>query len=145
MPTYEYKCKKCKHEFEEIQSISADPLVLCPVCKTQNLVRIISKGGGMIFKGADFIKRITKTPSRTRKNQNQRPKRQNRNRRQRLKTNLLLHQNRNPLLRLQNLKNSYPLSSQRPRRKKIISFPTSAMQQNSKLAFPIGDWERDDK
>ncbi len=54
MPTYEYKCKKCKHEFEEIQSISADPLVLCPVCKTQNLVRIISKGGGMIFKGSGF-------------------------------------------------------------------------------------------
>ena len=54
MPTYEYKCKKCKHEFEEIQSISADPLVLCPICKTQNLVRIISKGGGMIFKGSGF-------------------------------------------------------------------------------------------
>ena len=54
MPTYEYKCKKCKHEFEEIQSMSADPLVLCPVCKTQNLVRIISKGGGMIFKGSGF-------------------------------------------------------------------------------------------
>ncbi len=54
MPTYEYKCKKCKHEFEEVQSINADPLVLCPVCKTQNLVRIISKGGGMIFKGSGF-------------------------------------------------------------------------------------------
>ena len=54
MPTYEYKCKKCSHEFEEIQSMNADPLVLCPVCKTQNLVRIISKGGGMIFKGSGF-------------------------------------------------------------------------------------------
>ncbi len=54
MPTYEYKCKKCHHEFEEVQSMSADPLVLCPVCKTQNLVRIISKGGGMIFKGSGF-------------------------------------------------------------------------------------------
>jgi putative FmdB family regulatory protein len=54
MPTYEYKCKKCGHEFEEVQSMSADPLVLCPVCKTQNLVRIISKGGGMIFKGSGF-------------------------------------------------------------------------------------------
>jgi putative FmdB family regulatory protein len=54
MPTYDYKCKKCKHQFEEVQSMSADRLVLCPVCKTKNLVRLISKGGGMIFKGSGF-------------------------------------------------------------------------------------------
>ena len=54
MPTYEYKCKKCKHQFEEVQSMNADRLVLCPVCKTKNLVRLISKGGGMIFKGSGF-------------------------------------------------------------------------------------------
>jgi putative FmdB family regulatory protein len=54
MPTYEYKCKKCGHEFEERQSINASPLVLCPVCKTENLVRVISRGGGMIFKGSGF-------------------------------------------------------------------------------------------
>ncbi|MGA7159404.1 MAG: zinc ribbon domain-containing protein [Bacteroidota bacterium] len=54
MPTYEYKCKKCKHEFEEVQSMSAEPLLLCPVCKTPNLIRLISKGGGMIFKGSGF-------------------------------------------------------------------------------------------
>ena len=54
MPTYEYKCKKCGHRFEEIQKMSAKPLVLCPICKTENLVRIISLGGGMIFKGSGF-------------------------------------------------------------------------------------------
>lgn len=54
MSTYEYKCKKCKHEFEERQSINAPPLLLCPICKTENLVRVISGGGGMIFKGSGF-------------------------------------------------------------------------------------------
>ncbi|HTR80216.1 MAG TPA: FmdB family zinc ribbon protein [Bacteroidota bacterium] len=54
MPTYEYKCKKCGHEFEEFQSMKAAPLSLCPVCHTENLVRVISSGGGMIFKGSGF-------------------------------------------------------------------------------------------
>ena len=54
MPTYEYRCKNCKHEFEESQLMSADSLVVCPVCKKPSLVRVISKGGGMIFKGSGF-------------------------------------------------------------------------------------------
>ncbi|MDI6765548.1 MAG: zinc ribbon domain-containing protein [Bacteroidota bacterium] len=33
MPTYHYKCKSCKHEFEELQTMSEDALVLCPSCK----------------------------------------------------------------------------------------------------------------
>jgi putative FmdB family regulatory protein len=54
MPTYEYRCKKCKHEFEEFQSMTAAPLTVCPKCKTPNLVRIIGSGAGMIFKGSGF-------------------------------------------------------------------------------------------
>ena len=54
MPTYEYKCKNCGHEFEEYQSMSADVLIDCPKCKTPNLVRAIGGGGGMIFKGSGF-------------------------------------------------------------------------------------------
>ena len=54
MPTYEYKCKHCGHEFEEYQSMSADALIDCPKCKTPNLVRAIGGGGGMIFKGSGF-------------------------------------------------------------------------------------------
>ncbi len=42
--------------------MSADPLVLCPACKTKNLVRIISKGGGMIFKGSGFYQTDYKNP-----------------------------------------------------------------------------------
>lgn len=54
MPTYEYKCKNCNHEFEESQPMSAASLVMCPKCKTPNLVRAIGGGGGMIFKGSGF-------------------------------------------------------------------------------------------
>lgn len=54
MPTYEYKCKNCHHEFEEFQPMSAASLVMCPKCKTPNLVRAIGGGGGMIFKGSGF-------------------------------------------------------------------------------------------
>ena len=32
MPTYEYACEGCKHEFEEFQSITAAPLKKCPKC-----------------------------------------------------------------------------------------------------------------
>jgi putative FmdB family regulatory protein len=54
MPTYEYACKLCGHEFEIFQPITADSLKRCPVCKKQGLRRIISGGAGLIFKGSGF-------------------------------------------------------------------------------------------
>ena len=30
MPTYEYVCEKCGHQFERFQPISAKPLSVCP-------------------------------------------------------------------------------------------------------------------
>ncbi|HLP15820.1 MAG TPA: zinc ribbon domain-containing protein [Bacteroidota bacterium] len=54
MPTYEYRCKHCSHTMEEFQSMKDDPLVMCPKCKTPNLVRIIGSGSGLIFKGQGF-------------------------------------------------------------------------------------------
>lgn len=53
MPTYAYRCKSCLHEFEEFQKFSDDPLVECPSCKQNTLVRIIS-GSGLVFKGSGF-------------------------------------------------------------------------------------------
>ena len=53
MPTYEYKCRECQHEFEEFQSISAKPVKICPECAGQ-VERIISGGAGLIFKGSGF-------------------------------------------------------------------------------------------
>ncbi len=54
MPTYQYICKQCKHEFEELQSMKEDPLVTCPSCNTDNLARVVGAGSGLIFKGSGF-------------------------------------------------------------------------------------------
>jgi putative FmdB family regulatory protein len=54
MPTYEYACEACKHEFEEFQSITAAPLKKCPKCGKPRLKRLIGTGGGVIFKGSGF-------------------------------------------------------------------------------------------
>jgi putative FmdB family regulatory protein len=54
MPTYEYKCAACKHEFERFESIVAKPDTKCPKCKKKKGVRQISCGGGFIFKGSGF-------------------------------------------------------------------------------------------
>lgn len=53
MPTYEYRCTKCEHEFEEMQSMSAPPLDKCPECGGP-AQRVISGGAGLIFKGSGF-------------------------------------------------------------------------------------------
>ncbi|MAE70608.1 MAG: FmdB family transcriptional regulator [Gemmatimonadetes bacterium] len=53
MPTYEYRCDECDHEFEEFQSIKADPLDICPECEG-SVKRLISAGGAILFKGDGF-------------------------------------------------------------------------------------------
>ena len=61
MPTYEYVCEKCGHRFEKFQSISAEPLAVCPqeLCARKHwgkgkVKRAISGGAGLIFKGSGF-------------------------------------------------------------------------------------------
>ena len=54
MPTYEYLCDECGHEFEEFQSITAKALRKCPQCKKLKLKRLIGTGAGIIFKGNGF-------------------------------------------------------------------------------------------
>jgi putative FmdB family regulatory protein len=61
MPTYEYVCEKCGHQFEKVQRISAVPLAICPkeLCAQKRwgkgkVKRAISTGGGLIFKGSGF-------------------------------------------------------------------------------------------
>jgi putative FmdB family regulatory protein len=53
MPTYEYECKECGHAFEKFQSITARPIRVCPKCGGE-VVRLISAGSGLIFKGSGF-------------------------------------------------------------------------------------------
>ena len=54
--TYEYRCKKCQHEWEAQQKITADPIKCCPKCKTNNAQRLISSQGGFILKGGGWYK-----------------------------------------------------------------------------------------
>ncbi len=52
MPTYEYECENCGR-FEKFQKITAPALESCPQCAGQ-VHRLISKNGGIIFKGSGF-------------------------------------------------------------------------------------------
>lgn len=53
MPTYEYECAKCGHRFDAFQSIKAPALTKCPECKGR-VKRLLSSGGGLLFKGSGF-------------------------------------------------------------------------------------------
>ena len=54
MPTYDYKCDKCGHEFETYQSMKDEKLTKCPSCGENTLKRLIGTGSGLIFKGSGF-------------------------------------------------------------------------------------------
>ncbi len=54
MPTYEYVCEKCGHEFERFQPITARPTRKCPRCGQSSAKRLIGVGAGIIFKGSGF-------------------------------------------------------------------------------------------
>jgi len=61
MPTYEYACAKCGHQFEKFQPIASKALTKCPKdhcgqkkwghCKVK---RLIGAGAGLLFKGSGF-------------------------------------------------------------------------------------------
>jgi len=53
MPTYEYACPSCGI-VEAFQSIKDDALKKCPQCKKEKVTRLVSLGGGVIFKGNGF-------------------------------------------------------------------------------------------
>ncbi len=61
MPTYEYVCEKCGHQFEKFQPMAAKPLTTCPedLCAQKKwgkgrVKKQISAGAGLIFKGSGF-------------------------------------------------------------------------------------------
>src|SRR3954447_14563202 len=54
MPTYDYICDQCGHEFEAFESIKADPQTVCPACSEARLRRKIGAGAAILFKGSGF-------------------------------------------------------------------------------------------
>jgi putative FmdB family regulatory protein len=54
MPTYEYQCDACAHNFDEFQSMSEEPLKKCPKCGRKKLRRVFGTGAAILFKGSGF-------------------------------------------------------------------------------------------
>ena len=54
MPTYDYECDACGHEFELFQSISAPVKRKCPKCSKLKLRRLFGTGAAVVFKGSGF-------------------------------------------------------------------------------------------
>ena len=53
MPTYEYKCTKCEHNFNKFHSMTDSSSQKCPKCG-KKAKRLVSSGSGIIFKGSGF-------------------------------------------------------------------------------------------
>jgi putative FmdB family regulatory protein len=54
MPTYDYECDACGHEFELFQSINDSVKRKCPECGKSKLRRLFGTGGAIVFKGSGF-------------------------------------------------------------------------------------------
>jgi putative FmdB family regulatory protein len=54
VPTYQYVCTECGHDFETVQSFSEDALSVCPVCGGR--LRKVFNSVGIVFKGSGFYR-----------------------------------------------------------------------------------------
>jgi putative FmdB family regulatory protein len=54
VPLYEYRCTKCGHQFEKIQSFTAEDVKDCPVCGS--LVERLLSAPAVHFSGSGFYK-----------------------------------------------------------------------------------------
>lgn len=62
MPTYEYACDKCGHQFEVVQSFSDAPIDKCPKCAGE--VKKVFSNVGVVFKGSGFYKTDSRKDSK---------------------------------------------------------------------------------
>jgi putative FmdB family regulatory protein len=53
MPTYDYRCRKCGHQFELFHGIKDETPKRCPKCRARAR-RIPAGGAGVLFKGTGF-------------------------------------------------------------------------------------------
>ena len=61
MPTYEYECDACGHNFDEFQYFSDDPLTVCPRC--EGTLKKVFNSPGISFKGSGFYKNDSRSAS----------------------------------------------------------------------------------
>jgi len=62
LPTYDYTCDNCGHEFEREQRITEEPIEKCPKCGKPKARRMIG-GGGFILKGGGWESDLYSGPS----------------------------------------------------------------------------------
>ncbi len=53
MPTYNYRCGACGHEFERVQRITEDAIKTCPSCNGESASRLITSGN-FILRGSGW-------------------------------------------------------------------------------------------
>ena len=70
MPTYDYKCQSCGHDWELFQSMNDSPVKSCPKCKKRKAKRLLGMGAGIIFKGTGFYETDYKKKSPEKKEGN---------------------------------------------------------------------------
>ena len=63
MPTYEYGCGACGHQWEEVQRITEAPRELCPKCGKSTAHRLISAGTNFILKGGGWYSDLYSSPN----------------------------------------------------------------------------------
>jgi putative FmdB family regulatory protein len=66
MPIYGYRCSQCGHELEVLQSMSAEPLRICPECSGS--LRKLLYPVGVQFKGSGFYSTDYKNGGKSSKN-----------------------------------------------------------------------------
>lgn len=54
MPTYEYKCRKTGHVFEQYQQMTETKLTRCPTHRDARVDRLLGTGSPPIFVGPGF-------------------------------------------------------------------------------------------
>lgn len=62
MPTYEYACGACGHEWEQAQRITEAPIETCPKCAAAKAHRLISGGTNFILKGGGWYSDLYASP-----------------------------------------------------------------------------------
>lgn len=63
MPTYQYACTTCGHQFDVAQSFTEDSLSQCPQCPDGTLRKLFGNVG-VVFKGSGFYRNDSRESSR---------------------------------------------------------------------------------
>ena len=64
MPTYDYRCESCGTAVEVVHAMTAGGPEVCAACGASGSIRrLVSAGGGVIFRGSGFYATDYKRPS----------------------------------------------------------------------------------